>query len=324
MSVTAALLEPSLDTVQKTQQAAVEDRLLLRWQIEELKRGIDRNAVFASYLRQKGFPKAAERLEACGTVLGHWDCGNCGEPRKLAQTFCNQPKICPICARIERQKAVEEINLYLQAIKQRPIYGYRLRHIVLTLKKAGCNEEALRDSVTRIWTAWRKLWRNDLQATGAGAIVFVEVSPTWNVHMHVLYYGSHIKQPDLKEKWEKYTGDSKVVRIEEGSTKITEVVKYICKGLVDQGKESSGDINRLVYAVWRAFYKKNRRMSYGIFRKNIMEAWLQRPVLLPGKKDLVEDIALCPICKSDLLRYIRGNVFQRGPPTRPVLEVISE
>ena len=325
MTVDVALLEPSLDTVQKTQQTAIEDRLLLKWQIEDLKRGIDRNAVFTPYLREKGFPKEAKRLQICGTVLGHWDCGGCGEPRKLAQTFCNMPKICPICARIERQKMIKEINLYLQAIQSKPVHGHRLRHLVLPIKTSGCDEKSLREAVERIWTAWRKLWRNDLIAPGAGAKVFVEVgSKHGNVHLHGLFYGKWIAQSYLSELWEKYTGDSSVVYVTQGDKSVAEVVKYVTKGLIHVDGEDNDKLNELVFNSWRAFYKINRRRSYGVFRKPCLEQWLNRPVILPKREEPIESLGECPACKSDSLRYVLGNVFQRGPPTRPILEVISK
>ena len=237
MSVDVALLEPLLDKVQETQQSSVDAHLLRDWQVDELQRDRARNAEFADYLIERGYGQQAERLRECGTVLGFWECGGCGEPRKLAQTFCNMPKICPICARIERNQTVQEIKLFIQAIQSKPVYGSRLRHIVLPIKTAGTDAKSLRSAVERIWDAWRKLWRNDLKTPGAGAKVFVEVgSKNGNVHMHVLYYGPWIGQAHLSELWEKYTGDSSVVYVTQGDGAVQEVVKYITKGLVYTGE----------------------------------------------------------------------------------------
>lgn len=242
----------------------------------------------------------------------------------MAQTFCNMPKICPICARIERQQTVKEIRLYLQAIQKKPVHGSRLRHLVLPIKTSGSDEKSLRSAVERVWSAWRKLWRNDLKAPGAGAKVFVEVgSKNGNVHLHCLFYGKWIDQSHLSELWEKYTGDSSVVYVSQGDKAVAEVVKYVTKGLIHVEGEDNDELNQLVFNSWRAFYKINRRMSYGVFRKDCLEQWINRPVILPKREEPIETLEPCPVCKSDSLRYILGNVFQRGPPTRPVLEVIS-
>ena len=313
MPVDVALLEPSLDKVRKNRQNDLSDQCLEGWQSEQLQRDRLRNADFADLLIERGYGPQAERLRECD------------EPRKLAQTFCDMPKICPICARIERQKTVKEIHIYLQAIQSKPVHGHRLRHIGLPIKTSGCDEKSLREAVKRIWKAWRKLWRNDLKAPGAGAKVFVEVGGKHgNVHLHCLFYGKWIGQSHLSELWKKYTGDSSVAYITQGDKAIAEGVKYITKGLVHVDGEDNDELNHLVFNSWRAFYKINRRMSYGLFRKDCLEQWINRPVILPKREEPIETLGECPVCKSDSLRYILGNVFQRGPPTRPVLEVISE
>ena len=190
------------------------------------------------------------RPNGCVNVALSSDSGLAAHVTNLAnwaQTFCNMTKICPVCAKIERQQTVKEIRLYLQSIQQRPVYGSRLRHLVLPIKTSGCDEKGLRRTVERIWIAWRKLWRKDLKASGVGAKVFIEVgSKNGNVHMHILFYGPFIGQGRLSELWKEYTGDSNVVYITEGSGAVQEVVKYVTKGLVYQGEESSADLHELV------------------------------------------------------------------------------
>ena len=325
MSVTAALLEPSLDTIDKNRQNEVEHHTLESWQSDELQRHRLRNADFADFLVERGFEEQSKQLRECGSILGFWQCDGCGEPRKLQWTFCNQPRICGICARRARQKTIKEINLYLQAIESKPVHGHRLRHLVLPIKTLGCDEKSLREAVERIWTAWRKLWRNNLIAPGAGAKVFLEVgSKNGNVHLHGLFYGKWIDQKNLSKLWEKYTGDSSVVYITQGDKAVSEVVKYVTKGLIHIEGENNDELNELVFNSWRAFYKINRRMSYGVFRKPCLEKWINRPVILSKREEPIESLGECPACKSDSLRYILGNVFQRGPPIRPVLEIISK
>lgn len=318
-------VEPYLDKVRNNRQNDLSDQFLESWQSDELQRDRLRNADFADLLIKRGYGPQAERLRECGSILGFWACGACDEPRKLAQTFCDMPKICPICARIERQQTVAEMKIFIRAIQSKPVHGHRLRHLVLPIKTSGCDEKSLREAVKRIWTAWRKLWRNNLIAPGAGAKVFVEVgSKHGNVHLHGLFYGKWIDQSYLSELWEKYTGDSSVVYVTQGDKSVAEVVKYVTKGLIHVEGENNDELNELVFNSWRAFYKINRRMSYGLFRKDCLEQWINRPVILPKREKPIESLGECPVCKSDSLRYVLGNVFQRGPPFRPVLEVISE
>ena len=325
MSVTAALLEPSLDTIHKDEQNEVEHHILESWQIFDLKRDRLRNADFADFLVERGFGEQSKRLRECGSILGFWQCDGCGEPRKLQRTFCNQPKICGICARIERRKTIEEVDIYLKAIESRPRHGFHLRYITLPIKTEGYSEESLKNAIESIWVAFKKLWRNDLVAKGAGAKVFLEVGPkNGNIHLHVLFYGPWIDQSKLSARWLKYTGTSSVVDIQDGRGKTQEIVKYVCKGLKNTEGADTDFLNDLVFNSWRALHGKYRKMAYGIFRKNVLEAWIEHPVHVPPKEEPLESIGPCLVCKSDSLRYILGNVFQRGPPIRPILEVISE
>jgi hypothetical protein len=88
--------------------------------------------------------------------------------------------------------------------------------MTLTLKSS---DAPLSQSLARLRSSFRKLrLARDYRALMTGGIYFVELTRNskthqWHPHLHILFEGRYIHQPNLKERWLQITGDSHIVDV---------------------------------------------------------------------------------------------------------------
>ena len=183
--------------------------LLEPWQADELERWRLYNKGTALELRRRGFVTQAQRLEICGAAFSYVACSNHHHPNSLRQSFCGQPRLCPICAGIERQRLIASHLPKLQLLEQhKPVSGYRLRLLTLTVRTTDYRTS--RDAVEAVCKGFSRLWRGLLRGgrgtAPVGAIRAIEAAPrSGNIHAHVLYYGPYVAQAALSDAWEQAT-----------------------------------------------------------------------------------------------------------------------
>jgi len=187
--------------------------------------------------------KQADNWDRCGEHTYDMECLQCGHVH--AVTFHCKSRVCPSCKSVRQFEVIEAYKDALMGLG-------RLRFITLTIKNVADLEAGIR----KIRSCFKKLRlydkAKDMKKSKPlglslsykflikGGLYGIE-SPIgndglWNVHLHCLYTGSYIKQTKLADDWEKITGDSRVVWIEEVNQSqrdvadsIWYVVKYACK-----------------------------------------------------------------------------------------------
>ncbi len=314
-------MDTSVQKLQDSSPSANGEESLdaLQWRVEALSKDRAVNAPMVVLLRERGFESQAERLEKCGEVVGRYvckDCGHTGETQ-VNRYFCNQPLLCVICARKERYESVRETLDQVEKILERGRYGYSLKMITLTKKTDGRYAEA----VDVVLKARGQIWKNLLGGRAikdAGMKAIIEFgSKKGNVHTHCLYYGPYIAQKDISEAWERYTGDSSVVDIRRRKEAVEKIVKESIKYITKFGDASPQ--RRLEY--WLAIRRKKRRMSYGLFRKDVLSKRLGYKYESPVREPLFDpDFTPCPNCGGLHWKYHRGVEPERGPPKLKVVK----
>ena len=313
--------QPSLDTVHTKGPKSLPSHwgelvhlgLLEPWQSEERDRYRAENQQTALELRRRGFSKQAGRLEVCGSVLGYVACASQHHPNSLRQSFCNQPRLCPICARRDRRRLIEAHLPKLHLLQQhKPVAGARLRMLTLTVCTSDYpSQHAAFEAVSKGFTSlWRGILGGGRGKAPVGAIRALEAAPkTGNVHAHVLYYGPYIAQDKLSVAWERATGYRVVdVRLcDEGvRSTLDEVLKYVIK--FDELPASSR------VDLWLQLKGIRRVVPYGLFRVDCLSRWLGFDVRahLPSDDDEPQSFT-CRVC-GDTEFVILELPSTRGPP----------
>jgi hypothetical protein len=186
----------------------------------------------------------------CGQKMVKLKCKMCGNIHyKLYE--CGH-RLCPRCAKKKSRAIFHQIRDLIDRIRV-PV-GMNYKMITLTIKKTS-----FKDDVGRAMAGIGKILHNILEKYGLGAVAHLELSPSGEVHWHILFLGKYIPQKMLSDKWKKITGGSAIVDIRkiDGCKGILEITKYIMKfGEVSENMQ------------W-AFYEiiKNHRVlrTFGIF-----------------------------------------------------------
>lgn len=192
-------------------------------------------------------PRAA-RWVNCGRAS--WsvvrECIHAGDAQYLYPYRC-ELRTCPECAkRLSRAIAASYSSVLMRTFRGLPAHvrrgeelatdwrplnlppggpkGRRWRIVTLTRPNpGGWDPERLlhqvRDTRRMVTELWRETWgsyraqRVKADDAMVGAVFGVEVSPNGMVHAHVLVFGHYWPQPDLAARWERITGDSRVVDV---------------------------------------------------------------------------------------------------------------
>lgn len=126
---------------------------------------------------------------------------------RVAGSSCHD-RFCQPCAN-ERSRAIA-----LNVISH--LGTTKCRFLTLTIRTGA---EPLADCLSRLYAAFSALQRTSLWRTRvSGGVSFVEVKwnpepGRWHPHIHAIITGKFIPHADLKETWQRVTGDSNVVHI---------------------------------------------------------------------------------------------------------------
>ncbi len=146
-------------------------------------------------------------------------------------TSCRLP-FCPVCSR----KRANSIRHRLKRGLLPYLKAGRLRSLCLTLKHTGLNED-----IGRIQKGWEKLCRKKFwRGLVGGSDWFLQCEPVdggkeWHVHRHILLIGDYVPQKWISKTWEKITGDSFDVYIQEIRTErgldlaVEDVARYVAR-----------------------------------------------------------------------------------------------
>jgi hypothetical protein len=202
--------------------------------------------------------KQADRFEICRLQYSMIGCEGCGSvfigPRRC------EVRICEHCAKkwafklLQRQVAVSKV---LEPSED----GKRLMMVTVTLRRHPHYDPTDKD-VDRLYKSFKKLqhtlWPSK---SGCGAFAVMEIGENFNLHIHALVYGHYVSKFRLSELWEKFTGDSKIVRmkqVDNPNKAIGYLLKYITKP--DPSKRPER------VAKWLSLLVGRRRVrTYGIF-----------------------------------------------------------
>lgn len=140
---------------------------------------------------------------------------------------CASP-LCPFCARKRAAKVRAQLDTAVAAMHQPRI-------LVLTVKS---NDKPLRDQMTHLTRSFARLrhtayWKNHAK----GGVYTVEVTfnhqtHQWHPHLHIMFDGSYLPQPELRPLWHEITGDSDIIWLEavrNRNNAVAELTKYISK-----------------------------------------------------------------------------------------------
>lgn len=243
------VLERVRYTCLETSQISSQRRLALGVSTEDWEQ--ERRAI-GRELERRGSLAPAERWTDCQSRLVMAACeGDQSLPaaelrqatahhRRYRLTRC-ELRICPWCA---RRAAAKEVSRLLDIIASLEASGtfrptglanrQTFKMLTLTLKPSG----DLRADFKRLSKGWRELqkragFEKDKRARLFGGFSALELGPSGNPHLHILYWGRYVPKDRLQELWREITGDSYVVEIHQvrGSLRdaAREVGKYVTK-----------------------------------------------------------------------------------------------
>lgn len=168
----------------------------------------------------------SDKLRTCGSYLVFRELVGLGENRLARANFCQQPKLCPMCA---MRRAAKEVQAHAPVVIQQ-VREQRLVPYMLTLTVKGGDD--LAERLAHLRSSWKALLgkrRKSLAGSrghnrvelskAAGGRYSIEIkrglnSGQWHPHLHaVLLCTLPIDQPRLSEEWRQVTGDSFIVDV---------------------------------------------------------------------------------------------------------------
>ena len=130
--------------------------------------------------------------------------------------------MCPLCSTHRGRECASRVEECTEKVDC-------LRLGTLTLKDDGAG---LCDRINRLLTAYRSLRKSDLwKRCVRGAVATLEVTMGgavrhWHVHLHFVWDGDFMPQPQLKKAWFDATGDSFIVHVKKVHGR-KEAAKYV-------------------------------------------------------------------------------------------------
>ena len=180
-------------------------------------------------LREVGMNEQADNFDRCGEHVYNLECCQCRYVHPV-RYHC-KTRLCPECGRVRKTELTYAYSDALRSLG-------RLRFVTLTIK----NVSVLKDGVDKIRSCFTKLrhrkydknkyYKNLIVGGLYGIECPVGNDGLWNVHLHFVYAGEWIEQRKLSDDWEKITGDSRVVFIQDvkhGRSPIGYILKYVNK-----------------------------------------------------------------------------------------------
>jgi len=131
-------------------------------------------------------------------------------------------RMCPLCSTHRGRECASRVEECTEKVDC-------LRLGTLTLKDDGAG---LCDRINRLLTAYRSLRKSDLwKRCVRGAVATLEVTMGgavrhWHVHLHFVWDGDFMPQPQLKKAWFDATGDSFIVHVKKVHGR-KEAAKYV-------------------------------------------------------------------------------------------------
>lgn len=189
---------------------------------------------------RRGLDGSAERWQDCSSRLVVAACEDPAHHRRFRLTRCEQ-RICPWCARKQAAKEVARLCELIETLQRSRAFDQgrktnrpSFKMLTLTLVPSG----DLRADFRKLSWAWKELqkrvgFERDKRARLFGAFSALELGPSGNPHIHVLYWGRFVPKQLLQDTWQAITGTSFVVEIHQvrGSYRdaAREVAKYVTK-----------------------------------------------------------------------------------------------
>lgn len=205
-----------------------------------------RQVPFLNYL-DKTDPKLACKLSGCGSWLHIREWELSGKSTIKNANFCKEFLICPSCA---ARRAAKLVTAYANRVEvvQDMHPGLKAVMITLTVK----NGPDLAERLQHIKDSWRRMmaakrqgatvksrnatieWNKVLGSIRAIEIKLGKNSGLWHPHIHVYaLVNEDVSKFHLSAEWERFTGDSKIVHVQEcynGTVAgLIEVLKYVTK-----------------------------------------------------------------------------------------------
>lgn len=207
-------------------------------------------------------------------------CQKCG--RKFIGPRRCEVRICEHCAKKFAAK-LRRRQLEIAKKLKPAVDGRRAMFFTGTLVRHPLYSPTHKD-VDRVFAAFKRLMHSHWPADkGCGALAVLEIGNNFNLHVHAIVYGHYINKFALSALWKEYTGDSKIIKINEIKKPegcINYLLKYITKPDQKRNPERA--------AKWLGLLIGQRRVrTYGIFY---------------GKVKLFVPVVgcPCPFCKGKL------------------------
>ncbi|MEZ5360253.1 MAG: hypothetical protein R3F48_15655 [Candidatus Zixiibacteriota bacterium] len=201
--------------------------------------------------------RQADRYAGCGTEYVVLGCGGCGSAL-IGPKRC-ESRICEDCA---RKYAARVRRRQIEIVKALSNKGKRRLMFLTLTKKTRPGFTPQSSDIRQIINDARKLFNNFWpRKNGCGAFAVVEIGGHQNIHIHALVYGFFVPQPQISALWQKITGDSFVVHIEQvrqPKRYIGYLLKYITKPPHSQDPKELANHIDLMMGV-------RRIRTYGIF-----------------------------------------------------------
>ncbi|MEM9346445.1 MAG: protein rep [Planctomycetota bacterium] len=257
----------------------------------------------------------SDKLRTCGSYLVFRELVGLGENRLARANFCQQPKLCPMCA---MRRAAKEIQAHAPVVIQQA-REQRLVPYMLTLTVKGGDD--LAERLTHLRSAWKALLgkrRKSLAGSrghnrvelskAAGGRYSIEIkrgrnSGQWHPHLHaVLLCDLPIDQERLSDEWRRVTGDSFIVDVRPmhnheqaaSCTDPIEAVQLLAQDLVEVLKYPLKFGSMTHADTWLAYGVANGKRlasSFGcLWGVEVDDSYLDEPIL-PDEWPYVEVIA---------------------------------
>ncbi len=250
----------------------------LQEQVERFGNATARSRAILAHLETLADPPpplqaARDKMRGCASYLLFHHYYQRGESRLAALRHCDQHLLCPFCAYRRSGRLVRRVHeRATHVLEQYP--ALRPFHVVLTVRNEpdlGAAyrklDRALKAAVQRRRNYHKaphlRPWTEFARMAGAVASIEVTRSPEtgWHPHVHVLALsGTYFDAAALKAEWLELTGDSHVVRVDEGRGEPLEVVMEVCKYAT---KFQDLDFGSQVEAFW-ALKGKRLVRSFGL------------------------------------------------------------
>ncbi len=221
---------------------------------------LERRETIAEGLDARGFKKQASRFCNCHRKLLRLTCQDLTHTQiTLLLSFRCEYRICPVCGGERRNKIKQKLN---QMFKQLPqIRGNKLMFLTLTKKtKYGEGElkEGIREFLSQVRVFMNKFYPSRHKS---GAVVVLELGPSFNLHVHCIVFGPYIPQEVLSKSWEQISTDSFIVDIR-AVGKLNGAISYLVKYITKPPHFEELDKYATMFV---ELYRVRAMRTYGIF-----------------------------------------------------------